>query len=471
MKNKFIAGACLLIAALFLTSCSGFNSGIRPDSMADVPKAYSLYENEVSGFPQRWWRQFDSPTLDSLIEEALSGSFSLKEAWARLKQVRELAVQSGAGLYPDLNATSGASWTRQNADSVSMERESKDFSLGLAGSYELDLWGRIRSGRQADLLEVSASREEISTAAMTLAAGVTSRWLDIISQTMQLGVLEKQLQTNTTYLELIELRFQNSMATALDVFQQKQIVEKIKSQIPSVAAQKQLLAHELAVLIGKPPQYELNIENNFLPDLIPIPAAGIPADLLSKRPDIRAAGFRLQAADWQVAEARANRLPTISLSAQALYSADQLDLIFDNWLLNLAGNLVGPLIDGGQRSSEVRRQQAVVDEKLAAYRQTVYTAIKEVEDALVTDCRKQQRITALESQIDAARKALEEARQRYFKGVNDYLPVLTQLLAVQGLELDLIQEKTQLLTNRVGLYRALGGTWTDALKDERPFGA
>jgi len=470
MPKRLMRGICLVMASVSLVSCTGLKSVIRPESRTDLPPVYSLYTREGAEFPQRWWRQFNSDQLDRLVEEGLAGSFSLMEAWARLKQARELAVQSGALLYPQINAEAGASYTRQDTDGKNQAEEIKNFSLGLAGSYELDLWGRIRSAQEAKLLEMSAAREDVNTAAMTLAAEIVGRWLDIISQIMQHGVLKKQLDTNTTYLELIELRFRNAMATALDVLQQKQVVERIKAQIPSTEVRKQLLEHELAVLIGKPPQYDINIGQNTLPEPAPIPMTGIPADLLAKRPDIRAAGLRLQAAGRQVDAARANRLPAVSLSARALYSADQLDLIFDNWLINLAGNLVGPLFDGGTRTSEVRRQQAIAEANLAAYRQTVYTAVKEVEDALVTDYRKQQRIAALELQLTTARQALEEAKERYLKGVNDYLPVLTQLLSVQNLELNLIEEKAQLLTNRVGLYRALGGSWTDDLVEDRPAG-
>jgi NodT family efflux transporter outer membrane factor (OMF) lipoprotein len=253
------------------------------------------------------------------------------------------------------------------------------------------------------------------------------------------------------------------MVSALDVYQQKQIVESVRAEIPLVEAQEQLLRHELAVLLGKPPRTFLSITREDLPIPTELPDTGLPADLLSARPDLRAAGMRLKAADWQVASARANRLPAISLTARARYGESDMDVLFDNWLLSLAGNLTAPIFDGNRRAAEVDRTMAVADENLAAYRQTVLTAIKEVEDALISESKRREHIKGLEKEADTAQKALVEAGNRYRNGLTDYLPVLTQLLTFQGLERDLIQQKTNLLITRVNLYRALGGTWTESL--------
>jgi NodT family efflux transporter outer membrane factor (OMF) lipoprotein len=298
---------------------------------------------------------------------------------------------------------------------------------------------------------------------MTLAAEVANRWVSIISQRMQKRLLEHQLKTNLTLLELVELRFRMSMVSALDVYQQKQLVEDIRAEIPLVEAEEQVLMHELALLLGKPPGASLKISREDLPEPAEIPATGLPADLLSSRPDLRRAGMRLKAADWQVAAARANRLPAISLTATAQYGKGDVDALFDNWLLSLAGNLTAPIFDGGRRSAEVDRRQAIADENLSAYRQAVLTAIKEVEDALVNEVKQREHIRALEDVLGTARKALEQAGIRYRNGVTDYLPVLTQLLSVQGLERNLIRQRANLLNARISLYRSLGGTWMDSL--------
>jgi multidrug efflux system outer membrane protein len=467
----------LVMVISIIAACSPFKPKKRPSLAGEMPKTYSLYTAGPERL-DRWWDSFDDPELNTLIKEALSGSFTLMEAWARLNQAKALTVQAGAALYPDLNLNAEAFRARQSSNGGSSQRYTnvsrvntgsssstiEDYFIGLVSSYELDLWGKIRSQREAVRLTQVATREDLNTAAMSLAAEVTQRWANIISQRMQKRLLEKQLETNRIYLELVELRFRKAMVSALDVYQQKQVVERIKAEIPLVEAEEQLLLHELALLLGKPPRARLGISRDSLPVPDQVPSTGLPADLLAARPDVRAAGSRLRAADWQVSAARANRLPAIRLTGRAIYSAGDLDLLFDNWLLSLAGNLAAPIFTGRRLTAEVERTKAVVDERVWAYKRTVLTAVKEVEDALIREEKQRQHIEAVKLQIDAARKALNEAGERYLKGLNDYLPVLTQIVSVQDLERNLIRRQAELVVARVSLFRALGGTWMNELQ-------
>jgi len=458
-----------IMAVWSIASCSFFEPQPRKLLADRLPETFSM-DSQGTEKPDHWWESFGDPELNRLVGEALSDNLTIKEAWARLGQVNALAVQAGASLYPDLFLSTEAIHTRQRLENESHQGGTtetiRDYSVGLLSSYELDLWGRIRSEQQAANLEASATRQDLNAAAITLAAEVTVNWLNILSQRIQKRILLDQLETNQTYLELVELRFRKSMASALDVFQQKQIVAQVKAKIPQVEAQEALLMHELALLLGKPPRTSLSITREVLPVPPEIPSTGLPADLLTARPDVRAAGLRLHGADWLVAAARANRMPAVRLTADASYGAEEWDLLFDNWFLGIAAGLTAPLFDGKQRAAEVDRTNAVVDEKLSAYYRTVLTAIKEVEDALVSEKKQRQHIEALHEQINAAQRALNEAMERYRKGMNDYLPVLTQLLAVQGLERDIVQQQTALLIYRVNLYRALGGTWVNELGNE-----
>ena len=449
--------------ALIVSGCSTFRPVERPSPAEALPQTFSVYSSDQPP-PYKWWRTFESPTLDRLIEAALNDNFSLHKAWARLRQAGARAVQAGADRYASLTAGADTDFGKQRiSNGVTSTNTIRDLSMGLVGSYELDLWGRIRSEHQAALLEVSASREDLNTAAISVAAEVATRWVNIISQGLQKRLLEKQLQINQTYLELVELRFRKAMVSALDIYQQRQVVENIRAQIPLVEKRRQLLLNELAVLTGKPSMTDLEIQDDDLPSPPPIPSTGLPAQLLTRRPDVVAAGLRLQATDWQIAAARANRLPAVSLSATARYGPAEIDDLFDNWLLNLAGNLTAPILDGGRREAEVDRTQAVAQENLSAYREAVYTAFREVEDALISEVKQHEHVQALQREIQASQSALIEARERYRKGLNDYLPVLTQLLVVQSRERDLIVQQTELLLARIDLHRALGGTWTDTL--------
>jgi NodT family efflux transporter outer membrane factor (OMF) lipoprotein len=449
----------LFLCVSMLFSCSPFKPAVKPDAAGKVPDTFALYNDEPDvSLP--WWESVNSPELSRLIGEALSGSFTLKEAWARLKQARALAIQAGADLYPALDATGSAEYNRYKTENTSGGSEGEEnYALGLAGGYELDLWGRIRSQRAAALINVDATEADLQTASITVAAEVADRWVRILSQRLQKQLLEKQLENNLTFLDLIELRFRKAMVSAVDVYQQKQVVANVRAKIPLVEAETQLLLHELAVLLGRPPRADLGLTQTDMPVVGKLPAIGLPADLLANRPDVRAAGMRLKAAEWQVAAARANRLPALRLTAGAQYGRSDLDLLFDTWLLSLAANLTAPIFDGGRRAAEVDRTLAQADEGLWVYRQAVLTGIKEVEDALESETRQREHIRGLESVMAAARKGLEEAVRRYRRGLSDYLPVLTQLIAVQDLERDLIRQQETLIRYRIGLHRALGGGW------------
>jgi outer membrane protein, multidrug efflux system len=462
MRFSLSIAFVLLNMVFFFTGCSPFKPAARTSLSGDLPAKFSLYTGEHDP-DRKWWLSFGSAELNRLIESGLADNLSLKETWARLAQARAVAAKAGASRYPDLSATAGASASRTQSGKGAPSVGTQVFSIGLASSYELDLWGRLQAERQAAALDVVATREDLNTAAISIAGEVAIRWVGIISSRMQKKLLEKQLRVNETILDLVKLRFRNAMVSALDVYQQKQLVENVKAQLPLAEEKERLLLHELAVLLGKPPGTKLDVTADRFPDLPDLPPVGLPASLLSARPDIRAAGRLLEAADWQIAAARANRLPTVSLSARARYGESELDTLFDTWLLNLSASLAAPLLDGGYRKAEVDRTRAVVDQKLAIYRDTVLNAVKEVEDALVSEDKQKAHIAGLQQVIHTARIALEEAGVRYRNGISDYLPVLTQLLSVQSLENSLILRQESRMATRIALHRALGGAWPNAL--------
>lgn len=455
----------LVAAVCILAACSPFEPSRKADISDELPSSFSLLSGQFDP-SWKWWESFDDPELDALVEEALSDNLTIRQAWARLRQARAVAVRAGADLYPHLDGAGQATRLKQQTRNGSSETTTRsEYSLGVVSGYEVDLWGRIRSEEEAARLESSATEEDVHTAANTVAGEIAGRWIQIISQRNQKRLLQAQLLTNETFLELIGLRFRKSLVSALDVFQQRQIVEAVKAEIPLVEAREQLLIHELDFLLGNPAMSPLAISREDFPRLGQIPPTGLPADLLTNRPDVRAAGLRLFAAEWDVAAKKADRLPAIHLTGEAGFGASHLDLLFDNWILRLTGELVAPIMDGRRRLAEVDRTQAVVQENISIYRETVLMAIKEVEDALVQERKQKERIEALKAVIEVSRKALDQAVERYRNGLNDYLPVLTALLSVQTRERELIQEQALLLIYRVDLHRALGGTWMNELTE------
>ncbi len=455
----------LLLLALGIYSCAPYAPATRsPQEITPVPSAYSMGD-AVSEPRLHWWETFGDDDLNGFVAEALADNQSLIAYWARLGKARALAVRAGADLVPSVSGEAGASYSRRDGtgDSSVQAATDRNYSLGLAAGYEIDLWGRVKAAAKSANLSAEASRQDLNGAAITISAGVAERWVRIISQRQQKSLLQKQLEVNETYLNLVELRFRKSLASALDVMQQRQLVERVKARMPLIEMQERLLLDELAVLMGRQPNNRPRFERRILPELAGPPQAGIPVQLLEYRPDILASYQRLAAADQDLAAARADRLPALRLTGNAAYGSDDLDEIFDNWLANIAAGLTAPLIDGGRRRAEVSFNESLVREQLAVYRQTVLTAVQEVEAALVREEKIRENIIGIEKQLQAAQTGLEEAGYRYVNGLIDYLPVLTQLLSVQNLELDLIAARTDLLIARMDLYRAVGSTWTEEL--------
>ncbi|MFH2065596.1 MAG: efflux transporter outer membrane subunit [Pseudomonadota bacterium] len=467
MVNRFFVLILSVVFLVLISACHLFKPELRDPPREIIPERYSIFSTKAEP-ATKWWEDFGSEELNALLGTAFSDNLTLKEAWTRLKQTRFLSEKAESAFYPDLNgfATGLHGRKKISSDTTDSTSSFEDYTIGLTSNYEVDLWGRVRSEYQARALDAEATKEELYAAAITLSAEITRNWIRIISQRMQKQLLQKQLDNNRIILDLIQFRFQRGMVSVLDVFQQKQVVENIMAEIPLVEETEQLLIHELAVLLGKPSISSVEIQQQTLPDFPKIPGIGLPADLLQMRPDIRAAGLRLQAADWQVAAARANRLPAIRLTASAQYGGAEMDALLDNWLLSLAAGLSAPIFNGGQRKAEVERTRAVADENVIHYKRTVLAAIKEVEDALVRERKQKEHILALERVYATADSTFNEAIGRYRNGLNDYLPVLTQLLLVQSLERNLIQRRTALLEARIAMYRALGGTWVGNLQME-----
>jgi len=327
----------------------------------------------------------------------------------------------------------------------------------LAAAYELDIWGKIRAYSESKNLETIATAEDVKATALLLSGSITKSWLNIKAAKAKLKLLKQQIESNIKMLDLLETRWRVSLTAAVDVFQQQQILAKSKSLIPQAEQELAIYKQQLAYLLGYTPETEIKIENDGLPSLPSLPSTGIPADLLENRPDVKSAWLRVQSSDWNVVAAKADRLPTISLTGSAGYNDTDMNNLFDNWIMNLAAGLVAPLIDGGNRRAEVSYQEALTDSSFIEYKDTVLTALKEVENALTKDIYQKKYLEEIKVQHEYASKTLTQAAQRYQKGVTDYLPVLSALTSKQDLERSIITVEENLLLNRVDLYQALGG--------------
>ena len=461
MKRLFIFKPIWLLLLLLTPACALYKPADRDaDKLTVLPDKFNLYDATEEAGTNVWWEGFGDVQLNVLVEKALTNNLSILQSEARLRQAEAVVIQQGAARFPSLGLDASAGARRDQSilptgESDAVKTES--YKLGLAAGYEVDLWGRVRSLHKKSIFDYQASWADRQAIDVTISSTVVLRYFELIFQHQKLNILKDQVTFNKQILELVELRFRRSQASALDVYQQRQLVAKAESRIPPAESRELIVRNELALLLGEVPGVPLGLQERDAPKLMPVAATGVPADLLVKRPDIVAAMMRLRGADWQISAAKADRLPAIRITATAGYGSIDSSTIFDNWFYNLAGSLTGPLFDAGRRRAEVARVRAVADERLAGYRKVVLTAMREVEDALVKEKKEQEYLVALENQLEVAKQTQAQAGARYKKGLEAYLPVLTALIAKQDLDNAVLQSEFQILIYRVELIRALGG--------------
>ena len=452
-QTVILVGVLVCAPLLFLRCAS------PPETMAPPvapPDTFSAAGTQPVA--DRWWTAFESDSLNALVDSATAANFTLRTAWQRLQAAQAVADRAAAPLLPTLDASAGGR-VEGGEEQFEEGQTNETLDAGLTSSYEIDMWGRIRSRVQAERLRAEATRAEYQTAALTLSAEVTRTWYRLAEARSQVRLVEQQIETNETVLQLLENRLETGQVEGVDVLRQRQLVEATREQRAVAETRVQELEHQLAVLVGQPPQAGVAPRPDSLPDLPPLPEAGVPTDLVRQRPDVQRAHSLLKAADRELAAAISDQYPRLSLTASASSVADNADDLFQNWAYAFAGNLLAPIFRGGELRAEVDRTAAVKQQRLYEYGQTILTAFREVEDALIREKKQRDRIARIEEQVDLAQRSFEQLRVRYLNGASNYLDVLTALDEVQQLRRDLLTAELGLVEDRIALYRALAGSF------------
>jgi NodT family efflux transporter outer membrane factor (OMF) lipoprotein len=437
----------LIFLALLLPACAVTIDDVK--SPVELPAHFSNSGNQK--LSARWWQAFHDDELNKLCEQALINNFSLKAAYNQLQQAQAIAKQAGAPLIPQLNVSLTDNAKITETDTTNL----LSLGLGFATSYEVDLWGRIRTSQNAASLDAQSSQEDVNAAAISLTAKIASTWFKLLEQRQQFDLLARQIAVNEKNVSLIQVRYESSQAAAADVLQQKQLLESAKGNQLTVIATLKVLENQLAVLIGKSPNTVKFAPTTKFVSIPKLPTTDTPATVLQNRPDIKSAYLKIQAADQRVASAIADRFPKLSLSANFGTNSPSLQSFFNNWLATLAGNLVLPILDGGRRIAEVERNEAVSQQALNQYANTLLTAVGEVENALIQEKQQQLFVQNLTQQVKLAQESSERIRARYLFGAIDFFRVLSAELALQNLERSLLQAQQQLFDYRIALYKAL----------------
>lgn len=407
----------------------------------------------------KWWTAFADPALDAAIEEALRNNYFIKDIRNLIyENALDPAMPKGA-LWPlkiDLPAT--AQHTTVTIPPAATTFNEAD--VGVTASYQIDVFGQLDVTREVFQDLVDQQRQSTERFAHTLADQVAQLWFEILEQRALRSLLETQVRYDQDLLGIVKARFDQHLATRLAVLQQEQLTLATQAQVPLVTAQLALLNSKLTALLGRTPTPNADLVpyDRRLPDLPPAPAVGTPADLLTNSPDLRFAQARVAESEHLKSQNLASWLPVVEafggLGAQT-YGSRQ------DFVTSAVGvRLTWPIFDGGQRITRAKQLELTVQRRTWQYQLAFNTAVQQVQDALVQEQKQAENLRTLRAQVDLGRNVLREARQLFEQGLSDYLPVLTALNSLSNLERAAIQAQRLLLSYRVQLYHALGGTWS-----------
>ena len=453
MKKTIVA----LVAVFALSACATrkITPG-NPDVALPMQWSITVSGGVAHTVTQDWWRSFGSVELDALIELARQQSLDVVAASARVRQAQAFAGQAGASLWPQLTASVQIGRQgRLGGDALVTGTSS---SAGFSASYELDFWGKNQAARESANANVQASIFDRDTVQLTITARVADAWLLGVALHERIGIARLSLQTAERLLGLVEYRSKAGAASALELAQQRALVAAQRRVWLGLLQQIQAVNISLALLLGKAGGVAVIAESLTVLNAPEIDA-GLPAALLTRRPDIARAEARLRAANANIDVARAAMWPAMTLSANIGASAGRLRQFLENPVYALAATLVGPIFDGGRLAAGRDLAFAQQEELLVSYQQTIVQAFADVELALNAVAGTETQAKAQKQELAQAQKAMALAESRYRGGAETLLTLLDAQRTLYAAQDISIQLKLARLQGQVALYRALGGGW------------
>ncbi|MFO0836617.1 MAG: efflux transporter outer membrane subunit [Phycisphaerales bacterium] len=468
--------AALIAASLALVAISGckVTSDYTPPK-SESPESFNTLavESPVTSALKNspatldsWWKTFNDPMLDSLVDRAVASNLDVKLAEARIREARAQRRFVKADELPKVNASALYDRKRNSENSVGSFGSSESYDLFQAGfdaSWELDLFGRVSRSVEAADAELAASVESRNAVLVSLLAELALNYIDYRASQINLDIAEKAVAAQASTLTLTESRFSAGLIGELDVARAKAQLETRRSQVPPIKISMAQSAHRLATLLGKPAgslDEELR-SPAALPVISPEIAVGVPADMLRRRPDIRRAERQLAAATARVGVATADLYPRIALSGtlgvQSSQFADLFDINSRYWSIGPSVNW--PVFDAGRVRANIAVQDARVEQSLTQYEQLVLASYEETENAMVGFLREQARRASLAASVDANRRALTLAEQLYSSGLADFLNVLDAQRSLFVAEEALTLSEQAVVSNLISIYKSLGGGW------------
>lgn len=414
--------------------------------------------------PTAWWSLYGDATLDALQKQAAAGNQNIAQSVARLRAAQAAVASSSASLLPSLGASASSSRARSGstlqADGSSNARISTSHSLGLNASWELDLWGRISGTVDAARASAQASADDLAAMRLSVQATVAQTYFALRAAEAQAQLLRETLDAYARSWELTRNRQAAGVASLADVAQAEAQYKGTQVQLLESETNRSQLEHALAALVGQAPAAFSLPATAELPAPPAVPAQ-LPSQLLERRPDIAAAERRVAAANAQIGVARAAFFPALTLSGSAGYRGSELSNLLSapNLFWSLGPALAVSLFDGGARNAAVESARASNEQAAAAYRQTVLTALQEVEDNLTaaTALAQEQQLQA--EALAASQRALDVVNNQYRAGTVGYLNVITAQASVLSSQRSLIDVKNRRLAAVNTLLKNVAGNW------------
>ncbi|MGD9947192.1 MAG: efflux transporter outer membrane subunit [Desulfobulbus sp.] len=457
-------------AALILLCCIG-GCTLGPDYQRpslDMPAAWRVSEKEAKDLAGTdWWRQFNDPVLNTLISNALRENKDLLIATARIEEFVGRFGIVRADLYPQVGA--GAEYSRQRITELGDNRLSQgyksttdNFSATLNAGWEIDLWGRIRRSTEAAKAQLIASEEGRKAVILSLVSNVASAYINLRALDRQLEISRNTAKSRGASYRIFEERFAGGVISDLELSQNRSQYEEALARIPSLEKAVALQENGLSVLLGRNPgpiARGKNIDQLGVPGIV----AGLPSDLLERRPDIRQAEQELIAANAEIGVAKAAYFPAISLTGTLGSASGDLGDLFKGpakiWSYSAPVTL--PIFTAGKIAGSVKAAEAMQQQALIGYRQAVQNAFREVDDALTAHRQTSKQLAIQKSQVMSLRQYSDIARLRYDNGYTDYLSVLDAERSLFNAELSYTETQGTLHQSLVNLYKAVGGGWVN----------
>ncbi len=458
MKRTWIAAAALAAAA-----CSFAPKYQRPQTA--VPKESFRFAtpgetSSVADLP--WWEVCKDPKLHALIREALAANQDLALAAARVDEARAIVGISKADYYPQVYGALSGSYGQIYSDKIVDGSKSQAvFSGSLNLSWEVDLWGRVRNSRDASYADLVATEDGRQAVILSIVSGVAQAYLELRAFDLQLDIVKANVESRRATFDLFQTRARGGVGSDLEVNQARSDLAFAQAYVPQTEMLIWMKENELCVLLGRPPgpidRGATLTETPVIPDL----PSGVPAALLARRPDLLAAEQGIVAAGARVGVAVANRIPSLTLTGYVGLEARKVPDLFTPGAVfwNALAGLFVPIFEGGRLSSIEEAARARLEQSMAAYRQAVEVALREVADASAGVTKLKDVRLAREEQVKATTQATKLAFMRYQGGVSSYLEVLDAQRQQFDSQLNLAATVRDQIVSVVQLYKALGGGW------------